>query len=39
MIQLDIQIQSYLVHGQALEKMNRFEDAITVLQDGRQLLE
>ena len=39
MIQLDIQIQSYLVHGQALEKMNRFEEATIVLQEGRQLLE
>lgn len=39
MVQLDIEIQSYLIRGQVLEKTNRFEEANHELQQGRILLE
>lgn len=38
MIQLDIEIQSYLIRSQVYEKINRFEQATRELQQGKELL-
>ena len=39
MVQLDIEIQSYLAQGQTLEKMSKYKEAIKALMTGKQLLE
>ena len=39
MTQVDVDIQSYLIRGQVLEHMNRFEEANKVLAQGKNVLE